>query len=267
MKKKKKKDNAIIVIGTTIVLLILIIGPLYLISNNTTKNKEYKIEPRTENFQTYKEKTPQYDVDSWLRVQGTNIDYPIIYDNGKNNLNEIVDDFLWKLEKTDEIIDRTVILGHNIRNVSSTPLITESTHTRFEQLMSFIYYDFAKENQYIQYTMNGKDYLYQIFSVSLIKENQLIKTGYLTKEELKEYIEDAKNDSYFKYDIEVDENDKIITLVTCTRFFGGTKSYRFKIEGKMIDEEEKAINAEVTIKDNYKEIENILKGGILNEEA
>lgn len=265
MKKKKNKGNAITVVGTIVVLLILIIVPLYLLSNIVSDSKEYKIEPRSERITVYKEKMKQYDVDGWLKVQGTNIDYPIIHDNGANNLSEIVDDFLWEREKTEKLQDRTVIFGHNIRNVSSTPVVTDSTHTRFEQLMSFVYYDFAKENQYIQYTKNGKDYLYQIFSINLIEEKDLIQTGYLTKDELKEYIDKSLKDSYFKYDVEVDETDKIITLVTCTRFFGGTSSYRFKIDGKLLAEEEKALNVEVEVKDNYKEIENIMKGGDLNE--
>ena len=126
-----------------------------------------------------------YDVIGWLRVQGTNIDYPIIHDNGLNNISEIIEDFVWQREKTDKLQERTVILGHNIKNVSSNPLITNKNHTRFEQLMSFVYYDFAKENQFIQYTKNGKEYVFQIFSVSFIDEKDLIQTGNLTEEEKK----------------------------------------------------------------------------------
>lgn len=265
MKKKKNKEKIITIVGTIIILLLLIVSFLYLISILLPVTKEYEIEPRSEQINIYKEKMNQYDVDGWLKVQGTNIDYPVIHDNGKIDINNLVDDFVWELEKTEELLPRTVILGHNIRNVSSRPLITDSTHTRFEQLMSFIYDDFAKENQYIQYTKNGHDYIYQIFSITFIEEGNLILTGYLTKEELKEYIDKSLKDSYFKYDIEVDENDNIITLITCTRFFEGTTSYRFKIDGKLLKKDEKAINTEVTVKDNYKEIENIMKGGDLNE--
>ena len=266
-KKQRKSKNSITIIMTVVLVLIILLVPLYLLSTIINGTKQYKIESRVEQVEIHKEKMKEYDVDSWLRVQGTNIDYPIIFDTGKHKLTDIVDDFLWKLEKSHEVMDRTLILGHNIKNVSRKPLITDKTHTRFEQLMSFVYYDFAKDNQYIQYTMNGKDYLYQIFSVSFADERRLVKTGHLTKEELKSYIKQAEEDSYFKYDVEVDENDKIITLITCTRFFNGIKSYVFKVEGKMISSKEKAINVDVVIKDNYKEIENILKGEIINEEV
>ena len=263
-KKSKQKNNMMTIISTIIIISIIIIVPLYLLSSILNKSREFKIESRSEQINIYKEKMKNYDVIGWLKVQGTNIDYPIIHDNGLNNIGEIIEDFVWQREKTNELQERTVILGHNIKNVSSNPLITNNNHTRFEQLMSFIYYDFAKENQFIQYTKNGKEYIFQIFSVTFIDEKDLIQTGNLTKEEKKEYIKKSLEDSYFKYDIEVDDNDKLITLITCTRFFGGTTSYRFKIDGKLIDKKSQKEIVHVKEKDNYKEIENIMKGGISN---
>ena len=82
---------------------------------------------------------------------------------------------------------------------------------------------------------------------------------------MQEYIEQSLKDSYFKYDVDIDKNDKIITLITCTRFFGSTTSYRFKIDGKLLADDEQARLSKVTIKDNDQEIENIMKGGELNE--
>ena len=43
-----------------------------------------------------------------------------------------------------------------MKNVSSQPLIGDKNQGRFEQLMAYIYYDFVKENKYIQYTINNK---------------------------------------------------------------------------------------------------------------
>ncbi len=270
MKKKNKKNRKklwipIIVMFIIIGLLVYLIVSLF--NQNILVDTKYKIEKRSENVEKYKAEHTEYDTNGWLRVQGTNIDYPVIYEDEITNIDKIEGNFLWVLENPEELLNRTVILGHNIRNVSSNPLITDENHTKFEQLMSFIHYDFAKENQYIQYTKDGKDYLYQIFSVSLIRDYNLPYSGYLNETELKEYIEQALEDSYFKYDVEVDENDKIITLVTCTRFYTGTTSYRFKVEGKLLSEDEEAKLTEVTVKDNYKEIEDIMKGGEVNEKA
>lgn len=263
-KKSKRKNSTITMISTIIIVSIIIMVPLYLLSSILDKSKEFKVESRADQINIYKEKMKNYDVIGWLRVQGTNIDYPIIHDNGLNNISEIIEDFVWQREKTDKLQERTVILGHNIKNVSSNPLITNKNHTRFEQLMSFVYYDFAKENQFIQYTKNGKEYIFQIFSVSFIDEKDLIQTGNLTEEEKKNYIKKSLEDSYYKYDIEVNESDKLITLITCTRFFGGTTSYRFKIDGKLLNKEESKEKVDVKENKNYKEIENIMKGGISN---
>lgn len=263
--KKESSKRRIPVIYLITALLILIILIAIIIAILWNSKEAYKIENRVEKIAEYQKKSEEYEVEGWLRVQGTNIDYPVIFTENLLDLNNIVEDFTWQLEKPEDLLNRTVILGHNIRNVSSNPIITDASHTRFEQLMSFVYYDFAKENQYIQYTKNGKDYLYKIFSVSFIDDVDLRYSGYLSQEELKEYIEKALEDSYFKYDVEIAENDKIITLITCTRFFDGSTNYKFKVEGKLVDTDEKTKLSTVTVKDNYKEIEAIMKGGEGNE--
>ncbi len=262
-KSKKRRKSVISVIALLFIIIILLCIAIVILLK---QKAVYKIEDRAENITEYQKDNKEYDVDGWLRVQGTNIDYPVIMETSKTNISNIIDDFVWRREKTEELQSRTVILGHNIKNVSSNPLITDKNHTRFEQLLSFIYYDFAKENQYIQYTKNGKDYLFKIFSVSFINDRDLSQTGYLSKNELKDYIKKSVEDSYFDYDIEVDENDKIITLITCTRFFGGTTAYKFKIDGLLMTEDDKITLSKVSPKENYKQIEDIMEGGILNEE-
>lgn len=263
MKKKKKisRKHMLMTICLTTVILIAVLLSIYFVISN---EEYYKIEPRSENVLNYKTSNSNYEVNGWLRVQGTNIDYPVIYPDNDLDLSRVLGDFTWVLENEEELMDRTVILGHNIRNVSSNPLITDSNHTKFEQLLSFIYYDFAKDNQYIQYTRDGKDYIYQIFSVSFIETYNLPLSGDLSKSELKEYINESINNSYFKYDVKVDENDKIITLITCTRFFDDAR-YNFKIDGKLLGSDEKTKLKKVTVNSNYKEIEDIMRGEEENE--
>lgn len=266
MKKKSKKwrKSVISVIVLSVIIIILLFTTIVILLN---QKEVYKIESRTNNVIEYQKENKEYNVDGWVRVQGTNIDYPVILaDTWKVNLNNIVGDFTWRLENSDNLMQRTVILGHNIRNVSSNPLIANKNHSRFEQLMSFIYYDFAKQNQYIQYTKDGKDYLFKIFSVSFEENANIDFSGYQSKKELKEYIKKSLDDSYFKYDVEVDENDKIITLVTCTRFFEENPTYQFKIDAKLVEDDEKIKLSKVVVKDNYKAIEDIMKGGEENEE-
>lgn len=265
-KKSRSRKRLIITVAFTTLLLILIGLLVWTVVRVVIKNRNsYTIEPRYDRILEYREKLDGQDVDSWIRVQGTNIDYPVLYLDEYSNVPSEKYDYVWTLSKSDDLLDRTAILGHNIKNVSSNPLITDPNHSRFEQLMSFLYYDFARKNQYIQYTKNGKDYLYQIFSISFIDEDDLPIYGYLIDYDLDDYISKAIKDSYFDFDVEVDENDKIITLITCTRFFGPTTQYRFKVEGKLLEDDTKTKLADVKINNNYKEIKDIMEGGEVNE--
>lgn len=270
MKKSKSKNKRLIytTIITTLLLiaiaLLLIFGLMKLISSI---KPFYKVKERTENITKYNKTHEQTKAIAWIRVQGTNIDYPVIYSDGTVDISTITDDFTWMLDDANKITNKIFILGHNIRNVSSKPLITDKNHTRFEQLPSFMYLDFAEKNKYIQYTIDGKDYLYKIFSVSIVEDKELsYKSSDLDKNDLKEYINKSLKESYYDFDVDVDENDNIITLATCTRFYGATSKYTYKIDARMVRDKEKVENYKVKENNNYKAIKKIMEGGDENEE-
>ena len=265
-KKKNNKNWRLLLIGSTTVLLIGIVLLLNSLLSLLNIKPIYQIETRVENIEKYAKENEEYTVSGWLRVQGTNIDYPILYDKDYMKLENLAGEYTWVLNNKEDMYDRTLILGHNIRNVSSNPLIANKEHDRFEQLMSFLYYDFAKENQYIQYTKGDKDYLFKIFAVTMLEDTDLKYSSNMTKEVLKEYIDATIDQSYFKYDVEVDEEDKIITLITCTRFFSGSRTYKFKVDARLVGEDEKIELSKVTEKESYKEIKEIMKGGEVDEE-
>ena len=265
-KKKNNKNWRLLLIGSTTVLLIGIVLLLNSLLSLLNIKPIYQIETRVENIEKYAKENEEYTVSGWLRVQGTNIDYPILYDKDYMKLENLAGEYTWVLNNKEDMYDRTLILGHNIRNVSSNPLIANKEHDRFEQLMSFLYYDFAKENQYIQYTKGDKDYLFKIFAVTMLEDTDLKYSSNMTKEVLKEYIDTTIDQSYFKYDVEVDEEDKIITLITCTRFFSGSRTYKFKVDARLVGEDEKIELSKVTEKESYKEIKEIMKGGEVDEE-
>lgn len=260
LKKRKKK-----IYFFSFLVFILLLACIYFIWLN---GSNYKIKSRVD---TVKEYNSPFDTSivGWLQVQGTNIDYPVVYNSSTFSVNTITeDDFVWTNVDNKKITNRVFIVGHNIQNVSKNPLITDESHVRFEQLLSYIYYDFVKDNKYIQYTINDHDYLYKIFSISFVKNNTL-EYGFnsYSKKKLKKYINQSLKDSYFKFDIDVDESDKIITLVTCTRMFGNTSEYTFKIDARMVRNDEKTSNYEVTKKSNYNEILDIMEGEKKNEKA
>ena len=52
--------------------------------------------------------------------------------------------------------------------------------------------------------------------------------------------------------------DKLLTLVTCTRFFGSTNSYSFVVDAREVRKNEKVKNYAVSETVKYKKIKKIL---------
>ena len=219
----------------------------------------YEIDSRTVQMKKMSEKEKNKII-GWLKVQGTTIDLPLVYAESDATIASIDYSFAWSINDTETLSNRAIYLSHNILNVSHKPLISDIEFRDFEPLPAFLYYDFAKKNQFIQYTINGKDYLYRIFSVSIVKEKDIdYEKDAFTKEELKKYINKSRKESYYDYDIKVDENDALLTLVTCTRFYGPTTDYAIKIEARKLRNLERIHPVKVSEKENYKEIKKRMK--------
>lgn len=223
----------------------------------------YSIENRIDKIKTFESSNTKELPLGWIRVQGTNIDFPIFYYYDINDPSDPSFDLGWNVENNNELVNRTVIVSHNMLNVSSKPLVGNKNHRRFEQLMAYIYYDFVKQNKYIQYSMNGENYLFKIYGVSFQKEDK-VSYNNIEEKEIEKYIKDTKKYSYFNFDIDVNNNDKLLTLVTCTRFFGNS-DYSFVVDARMVRKNELIKNYKVNKKNNYKKIEKILKGDGSNE--
>lgn len=253
----KLKYLKIIIYTILIALAILTITILF--------KSYYKVENRTRKINGCKEFDKVKPL-GWLRVQGTNIDFPIVYYNDLD-VTDPKYELGWNYSEDRKLTKKVTIFSHNVLNVSSTPLIADKNHKRFEQLLSFIYTDFVKKNKYIQYTVGGKDYLYKIYGISFQEEETLdyLNTN-INKEKEKKYIDKVINDSYFKFDVDVKETDHLITLVTCTRFFGNTTKYSFVVDARMVRKNERIKNYKVTENKSYKKIKKTLEGDVEDEE-
>lgn len=261
-RKLSKKANQRIktfVLATGLLICCCIVITLLFTLNKSA----YKIEPRIKEIKEEQKKDKDgHKTIAWLKVQGTTIDTPIVsYESNSDFQNIDKENFLWNTVKEEKIYNQVNIMGHNILNLSKQPKIGMDYFSRFDDLMAFIYEEFAKENQYIQYTIDGKDYLYKIFGVFFEKEYKLdiYHQGDYTEKEMKDYIKQIKEASFYDYDVEVLENDKIITLSTCTRFFEGTTK-QFVVVGRMVREDEKVKKYDVKANAKYKEIKEIMKG-------
>ena len=253
------------------VLIVLIVSMTTVLVTVMFKSKAfYKVESRQQEIKENKKTdTEGYSTMGWVRVQGTNIDYPLYALNEAKETFPETKSMLWDLSLDGKFHNVMLLYGHNIQNLSSHPLKHDKTFIRLEELMNYVYYDFAKENKYFQVTIGDKDYVYKIFGVNFMGVDQFYgysRTDY-TKADKKHYINEVLKDSIYDYDIDVDENDDIASIVTCSHFFE-TKSNNFLITGRLVRKNEKVDDYSVYRNKNYTEkILPILEGeGIGYEE-
>ncbi len=242
--KKKMLKNLML-----LMFLILIICFSYFVIKNMMNKNYYTVHSRVKQIE--EKSTDDVKVIGWIQVQGTNIDYPIIdYDD----IHKVNYEYLWLASQYFEGENRKVIYGHNILNVSNTPLVNEKSHTKFEPLMGFVYDDFAKKNLYINYTYNDEDYVYKIYAVSFQSIDDEIGQSYLNGDMTDNYIKEAKEDSIYDYDVDVNSSDEIISLITCTRYFGLNGKTQFRVDARKLRENEKIEKYSVSTNQNYDEL-------------
>ena len=257
MKKYKKKK--FIIYGLIIICcLILVIYFLLFYKYYNPKSSIKKLNK----FKSVESKSAV----GWIKIQGTNIDMPVMYYYDVEDIGNPTYDIGWTFNDSKEKTSKIIVYSHNMKNVSSHPLIANKEHGRFEQLMSFIYTSFIEKNKYIQYTVDGKDYLYKIYAVSFEKTEELDNNeGNMSAYYKEKYINDRQIKSYFKMDTEVSKKDNLLTLITCTRFFGATQAYSFVVDAREVRENEKIRNYKVLETEQYKPIKEILEGDGKNE--
>lgn len=200
------------------------------------KNTEYKKADNSyEQIRVEKEEENLYDkyedYRGWIKIDNTNINYPIV--QGKDNSFYLDKDINKNYLSSGSIFmnylnhgfndENTVLFGHHMRN-----------KTMFAQLKKYKEKEFFYGNNDIEIEVeNDKVLKYKVFSayVTDAKDNY-IKTNFDDKAQYKEFLEDIKNKSQYKSDIDVNENDKIITLSTCSYEFNDA---RMVVHGKLLN--------------------------------
>ena len=165
-------------------------------------------------FESLKQKNS--DTVAWLKVENTNIEFPIVqannnsyylthnFDKKYNVAGWIFADYKNKLDGTDRNI---VVYGHNMRNNSMfgslKDVITEEWYNN-------------EENKYITFVTENDYQTYQVFSVYQIKtEDYYIQTEFKSNE-FTEFIDTITKRSKKNFGINVSKEDTILTLSTCS---------------------------------------------------
>lgn len=247
LKKKLSYKTLILFLG---IVLILVVG-FYL--------SFFRVDDKIEvNFDSRLDKINEFETEAlkvgWIQVQGANIDLPVLdyiaYLDSNTNYK-----YAWAGNYFNDEMNRRVISGHNVLNVSSNPVNDTSNLEDFEGLMTFVYHSFAKENLYIQYTdyKTQEENLYKIYAVGFYDYNDGILMGFDNDESVDKYLKMVLENSIYDYSVDVNSSDELITLVTCTRFFGSNTKQQIFIDARKVREDEEITKYKVKKRDLFKE--------------
>ena len=176
------------------------------------------------------------DIIGWIMVEGTDIDYPILYDTTFNQYylshnykgtNAGGGSIIVLPDNADDFSDfNTVVYGHNLLDGSM-----------FAQLHQFRKKDFFDNHgQIVVYTPDRK-LTYQVFAAYRRDKLNIIVNNDFSMEELRtEYISSIYEETAvanFNSEYQVTASDRILTLSTCI----GNPAYRYVVQGVLISDE------------------------------
>lgn len=182
------------------------------------------------------------DVMGYLYIPGTTIDYPIV--QGKTNLyyesrdynGNVVPKYSFSATYADQDVKASskniILYGHNWTNYSSNPKIDDPNDVMFAQLTGYHHLSYAQKHPYIYYSDTARgDAKWQVFASFYTTDLRF----YLQTEGSPTAIaKKAKQLSLHNYNVEVGENDTILTLSTCTRNLGQFANQRFVVMAKKV---------------------------------
>ena len=169
----------------------------------------------------------------WLQVDNTNIDYPVVqsqdnqyylkHDFNKNYLasGSIFMDYRNKFEEDHSII----LYGHDMKNKSM-----------FGEVANFKKEDFFNENNLIRVEYKGMTYIYEVFSayVADFYHGDYLKIHFEDEKDKQAYLNYIKDRSLYQKQIELNANDQIMTLYTCSYEFENARTI---VHSKLISKE------------------------------
>ena len=247
-KTKKSKFKKIIVNITLLIFIIVAIVSSINIINWLRENKESQsileeisskvtiVEEVDENIQEkYKVNLGELkqinpDTVSWLKVEGTEIEYPVVkardnsyylnksFNKTSNSAGWVFMDYRNNTNGTDKNI---VIYGHNRKDGSM-----------FGTLKDIFQEDWYsnEQNKYITYITENEYCTYEIFSAYRIQaEDYYITTNFKSDAEFEQFVNKLKSRSFKDFGTEVNSNDQILTLSTCSN-----ADYRVAVHAKKI---------------------------------
>lgn len=186
------------------------------------------------NFNELKKKNK--DTVGWIKVEGTNINYPVVqtinndyylnhsYDKTSNKAGWVFADYRNNLKDFDK---NTIIYAHG--------RVDTTMFGSLKNILQSSWYN-NKNNHIIKFSTVKENTLWQVFSVYTIPaESYYITTQFSSNESFIEFVNTLKNRSQVNFSALPSGNDKILTLSTCK----DSKGTRVVMHAKLIKVENK----------------------------
>ena len=182
------------------------------------------------------------DLVGWVKIDNTNLDVQVV--QSSDNDYYLNRDFYRKTSrygcpyldfKNDPqyLDDNTVIYGHHM-----TDGLMFSNLDKYKTLEGY------KESPIIEYSTLYETYYFKVFAAfisnaKVVDDNgnffNFIVTDFVTDEKFSGFVDEVEKRSIFKTDVNVQPDDKLITLVTCSYEFD---SARLVVMGRLLRENE-----------------------------
>ena len=177
------------------------------------------------------------DTVGFIKVNGTNVNYPIVqsndnsyylkhaFDKSKNSAGWVFADYRNNMVNFDK---NTVIYGHSRSN--------QTVFGSLKKVLNKSWYS-NKDNHIIKLSTPTENTLWQIVSIYTIKPESYYITTKFSDSQFKTFTQTIKNRSQINFSGTINEKDKILTLSTCEDVAGTT---RLVIHAKLIKLEKRS---------------------------
>ena len=171
----------------------------------------------------------------YLIVNNTNISYPVVQHSDNNyylkydiykKRNSIGWIYLDYRNNSKTLDDNNIIYGHNMSNGTMFGTLKKVLNSTWRK---------NEENLIISFDTESGKYKFKIFSIYKVDyTTDYLKVKFDSKNEKKDFIKLIKGRSSYKFNTNVSEDDKILTLSTCT----GNNNKRLVVHAVLLKGEE-----------------------------
>lgn len=170
------------------------------------------------------------DIVGWIYCQDTPINYPIVQAN--NN------DYYLRRDLTEKyLVSGTVFVDYRNGAIGEDSNYIVYGHnmkdgTMFSSLAKYKEQSYYDEHPVLYYLTPAANYKIELYAGIVVRRDAIIYAPNPDEEEFADFLHRANTNSTFDSDIEIGENDTLITLSTCSYEYNNA---RYIIIGKLVE--------------------------------